>query len=373
MNVLHLVKYYHPSKGGMESVVENIITGVKKLNDKIEFSVYCSNHIKNINSINFIHNKSIIYKESTLFYYKSQPLTFYYSKLNKLLKSTDIVHLHFPFPNVEIGLILNYNTIKRKSLIITWHANIENSRWKIFSKVYLFFIDILLKRSCQIVVTSPQLLINSRILKKYKNKICVIPLTYNEEKFPKIHKGLTFPGKDQFILLFVGKLRKYKGLEYLFKAIETIDLKLFIVGEGEYYEELEKYVQLKKLYNKIIFFRNVSDSDLINMYLSSHLFVLPSISEAEAFGVVQLEAMSFGLPVINTNLNSGVPFVSINDLTGFTVQPKSFEQLREAIIAITKNPELYEKFSKNAIHRSMEFSKKKMSTSYLNLYNQFIH
>ena len=104
------------------------------------------------------------------------------------------------------------------------------------------------------------------------------------------------------------------------------------------------------------------------MTWDSDLLVLPPINEAEAFGVVQLEALSYGLPVINTNLRSGVPFVSLNDLTGYTVEPSNSDELKNAIVKVISDTNNYSILSKNAIERSKEFSNEKMVEKYLKVY-----
>ena len=134
-------------------------------------------------------------------------------------------------------------------------------------------------------------------------------------------------------------------------------------------EFLQKLAIILDIKDKIKFITEATDENLIGIYRKSNLFVLPSINEAEAFGVVQLEAMANGLPVINTKLNSGVPYVSLNGYSGLTVNPSSVEELKKAIEEIINNKELYEKFSSNSIERSKIFSRKVMAESYLNLYN----
>lgn len=184
----------------------------------------------------------------------------------------------------------------------------------------------------------------SEILKDYKDKVKVIPLSFDPKYSTSESKK--FPSDKSFELLFVGKLRKYKGVEYLISAIETLPVKLTIVGNGEELESLKQQVKELGISDKVLFIPNANDVQLTEIYKNSDLFILPSINEAEAFGVVQLEAMANGLPVINTNLESGVPYVSLNDFSGITVEPKSSENLKTAISKIIKNKELYELFSK---------------------------
>jgi glycosyltransferase involved in cell wall biosynthesis len=365
MKILQLVKWYHPWKGGMESVVKNLVDGILGISKNTHFSVYANKSPICKKEIEFFDRVTII-KEYSQFYIKSQPISFGYKSLRKLIKENDVIHHHYPFPTMELALLRNLKKIENKSFIITWHANIANSRWSWIEKIYDPIINKLLKRADWIIITSPQILELSQILKQYRNKVKVIPLSF-DPKFSS-SKRKEYPTERVFNLLFVGKLRKYKGLEYLLKAVEHLPVKLNIVGDGEEKDALERQVEFLNLKNKVSFYFDLSDNELSLMYKKSDLFILPSVNEAEAFGVVQLEAMSNGLPVINTNLKSGVPYVSLNEITGLTVEPKNTEALKKAIERIIFDKRLFEEFSTNSLSRSLEFSRNKMAQSYFNLY-----
>jgi rhamnosyl/mannosyltransferase len=366
MRVLQTLKYYDPCHGGTESVVKNIVEGISLSNSAANFTVYSNNHFSNFKKINLKHDRLNIIKEPTPFFLRSQPLNFRYKNLKKLILEHDVIHHHYPFPNLELSLLRNLDLLKGKKLVITWHANIKNSRWSWIEKFYNRLIEKLLERADYIVVTSPQLLEASEILKKYLSKIKIIPLSFDPKYFTRESK--IYPENRCFELLFVGKLRKYKGVEYLIKAIQTLNVKLTIVGIGEEMENLKELVKLLNIPGKVNFIIDASDENLSDIYLSSDLFILPSINEAEAFGVVQLEAMANGLPVINTKLDSGVPFVSLNNYTGITVEPRNSESIKLSIEKIVKDKKLYESFSFNALERSKLFTRKKMSEAYLGIY-----
>lgn len=367
MKILQTVKYYHPSKGGMESVVQNIVEGITAVSKQIEFIVFSNNHFASFKKI-VEKNKNIqSIKEATPLLFKSQPLNFRYPSLKNLITEADIVHHHYPFPNMELALLKNKEILKKKKLIITWHANIENSRWSFIEKFYNPLIRQLLDLSAYIVVTSPQLLENSSILNNYKERVKVIPLSFDPE-ISLLSKPRGFPSQRNFRLLFVGKLREYKGVKYLIEAIKSLPVTLSIVGEGENEPKLKDQVKTLGMESKVVFLKELSNEELKKVYQDADLFVLPSINEAEAFGVVQLEALANGLPVINTNLKSGVPYVSLNGITGFTIQPESSEELRNAIQRIINDKDLYETFSENSLVRIKEFSRDALAESYLRLY-----
>ena len=366
MKILQIVKYYDPCKGGMETVVKNIVEGVVNYFDDISFTVYSNNHRRNFVKSIKEKNRETIIKEITPAYLKSQPLNLRYPSLKRLIENNDVIHHHYPFPTMELNLLRYLKEMSSKKFIITWHANIKNSRWNWIESIYNPMIDKLLDRADAIIVTSPQLFEASTILQKYRGKVQTIPLSF-DPKYSSVNSK-KYPSDRCFELLFVGKLRKYKGVEYLIKAIENLDVKLKIVGNGEEFQNLKALIKSLDIINKIAFESDVDDAQLAEFYKKADLFVLPSINEAEAFGVVQLEAMANGLPVINTNLKSGVPFVSLNDYSGITVEPKSTEELKAAIEKIMSDKSLYELYSLNALERVKMFSREKMSHAYKEIY-----
>jgi glycosyltransferase involved in cell wall biosynthesis len=365
-NILQIVKYYSPSKGGMETFVKLLVDNLSAIKNNYFINVYTVNHQHSKSSNHLISGRiNIVYKKC-IFYFKSQPILFFFTDFKKYLKNADIVHLHFPFPNLEIWLLFYQKYLKEKKFIITWHANIENTRWKFFNILYLPIIERLLDLADFVITTSPSLLENSILLKKFESKVLVIPLSFSSTKTISQHKEYISHSKKR--VLFVGKLRKYKGLDYLIEAVKDLDIELFIVGNGEYLLPLKQIVTEYNMQKKVSFVTDADDDTVDKFYMTSDLFVLPSINEAEAFGIVQLEAMSRGLPVINTNLKSGVPFVSLDGLTGFTVNPMNVIELKNSIEKIFSDKDIYEMFSKNALERASQFSIDKMVNSYIEIF-----
>ncbi len=366
MKVLQLVKYYDPCQGGMESVVKNIVEGIITYSNNISFTVYSNNHKQNFVKYIVNKNRETIIKEITPVLLKSQPLNLRYPSLKKLIKEHDIIHHHYPFPTMEFILLRYLKLMENKKFIITWHANIKNSRWSWIERIYNPLIKKILDRADAIIVTSPQLYNESEILQKYKEKVHVIPLSFDPKYTSNSSKK--YPVGRSFELLFVGKLRKYKGVEYLIKSIEKLNVKLTIVGNGEEFDHLKLLVKAIDVENKVVFISNLNDLGLVEIYKKADLFILPSINEAEAFGVVQLEALANALPIINTNLKSGVPFVSLNGYSGITVEPKNSNELSVAIEKIINNKELYELYSSNALERVKLFSRERMLEDYMKIY-----
>ncbi len=363
MKILQTIKYFEPSKGGMESVAKNLVVGIKNICPNDEITVLCNNHEESKkNVIEKLLGLTIVRYKS--FFYKSQPISLLFKGLKEYISDSDVIHHHYPFPTMELALLRYTGLLKNKNFVITWHANIQNSRWSRIEKFYNPMIEKLLDSTSKIVVTSPQLFEYSSILQKYKEKIEVIPLSFEPH-----HENIN-PKKLSEIpqILFVGKLRIYKGLKFLIEAVKDLNVVVNIVGNGELETELNETIHGNHLQDKIFLHTNVNDEELKVFYKKSDLFVLPSINEAEAFGVVQLEALSYGLPVINTNLKSGVPFVSLNNLTGYTVEASNSDELRNAIVKVISDPVNYSTLSKNAIERSKEFSNERMVEKYLKVY-----
>jgi rhamnosyl/mannosyltransferase len=365
MKVLYTLKYSYPSTGGTESFIDSLSHEIS--NKDFDVESYSCSEIRTYSNIKILKNKVKIFKQATYFFLKSQPLNIFFFSLRNKIRKSNIIHHNYPFPTLELSLLLNRRLFKSRKFIITWHANIKNSRWGFIEKYYDKLISKLLIYCDHIVVTSPALLNNSEILKNYQEKVKIIPLSckqiFNQEVTPK-----QYPVDRNFKLLFVGKIRDYKGIHIAIESIVGLNVTLTVVGEKMIARDLDEMVKSFGIKNNVTFFNSVSDAELIELYKSHDLFLFPSVNEAEAFGIVQIEAMSMGMPVINTNLNSGVPFVSVNELTGLTVTPGSVFEFRNAILRIINDKVLYEIFSKNCIKRSKEFSIETMTNAYLELY-----
>lgn len=146
--------------------------------------------------------------------------------------------------------------------------------------------------------------------------------------------------KANINMLFVGRLVYYKGCNVLIEAFSKVKgAELTIIGSGELEEELKLQAKKARISNKVHFLSNVDKEKLNHAFKECDVFILPSIMKSEAFGLVQIEAMAYGKPVINTNLPSGVPYVSLDHETGLTVPPNNVQALADAMTWMVEHEE----------------------------------
>jgi len=375
IRVLHVYKFYLPHMGGIERSIQLIVDNMR--DDLIDFRVLaCSHNASSESTKEVIGGVQVVRTNSigTLF---STPLSIsFFVAFRDLLKSADILHIHSPFPLGEISYLLFRP--KGKKLVVTYHADISQTRWACFAPFYKHVLRSLLERADRIVVTSPAMIQHSPQLYPFQNKCRVIPLAMGLEKLdpstPEKEKDL----RDRLrlssgkIVLFVGRLTYQKGLNYLIDAMQEIEATLILIGDGELKEKLIKKSSHLGINDKIHFVGRVSEDELPVYYSIADVFVLPSISGGETFAVVQLEAMAFGVPVVNTSLLTGVTFVSPHNETGLTVPPRDSSALAEAINKILKDDALRLRFSDNARKRARLFSLDRMLIETRKLYAEVI-
>src|SRR5262249_13696018 len=123
------------------------------------------------------------------------------------------------------------------------------------------------------------------------------------------------------LILAVGRLVYYKGFEYLIRSMAQVRGKLLIIGNGPLRAKLDEVAVQLNVSEKVVFLGEVQNDEVTPYYHAADVFALPSVARSEAFGIVQIEAMASGVPVVNTSLDSGVPFVSLHEQTGLTVPP----------------------------------------------------
>jgi len=221
---------------------------------------------------------------------------------------------------------------------------------------------------------SPSRLEHSPVLQRFRDKCHVIPHgipfeLYDEVNSAQVDEIRSFYRKP--IILAVGRLVYYKGFDYLIRAMRNIDAHLLLIGEGPLHRELLEQVMVSGVQEKVTLLGNVSD--LRPYYHACDVFALPSIAVSEAFGIVQLEAMACGKPVVNTQLPSGVPWVSQNGLTGITVPPADSDALAEAVSLLLSQPELAQRYGRSARRRvEQEFATERMLARTLGLYSRVL-
>ena len=185
-----------------------------------------------------------------------------------------------------------------------------------------------------------------------------------------------FTEKKEKTVLFIGRLRKQKGIEYFIKAIQIIkkyqtkEKIRFIVVSSSSLEipESEKYIKLIKE-NGIEFYSEIPFKEIKKYYQEADVFVLPSTSEA--FGLVLLEAMACGTPVVASNVG-GIPGVVKDGFVGFLVPPKDPQAIAKKVLKILENPELRETMSKNCMEWTKKFTWKNIAQKYLKVYYEIL-
>jgi rhamnosyl/mannosyltransferase len=231
----------------------------------------------------------------------------------------------------------------------------------------------------KIIVNNPKIIDNSYFLKHYKYKCEVIPIGINLDwaktdldsyNLQKYRTGVD----NKLMILFVGRLVTYKGIEYLIEAMKFVeDGFLYIIGSGPLENSLKKLIIDLNLESKIKMIPEVDDITLQAYYKACDIFVLPSVNEAEAYGIVQIEAMACGKSLICTELGTGTSYVNQNNITGLVVSQKDSKALSQAINATIENAELRLKWGINGKERAFkEFTSDKMLQRTYELYQNLL-
>jgi rhamnosyl/mannosyltransferase len=215
----------------------------------------------------------------------------------------------------------------------------------------------LLKRADLIMVATEGHISGSNYLPEFRGKCAIIPFGVDSALLKKSESAY---GDSNSLgapvrFLFVGRLIYYKGCETLLDAFSKIHgAELVLVGEGPLEYALKTQAERNGISDRVRFAGSISDEALADEFAACDVFVLPSIAKSEAFGLVQIEAMAYGKPVINTNLPSGVPYVSLDGVTGLTVAAEDAQALAEAMQTLVDDPALRLHFGKAAYKRARE-------------------
>ena len=221
----------------------------------------------------------------------------------------------------------------------------------------------LLKRADVILVATKAHIDSSPYLQPFREKCVIVPYGIDpavyEQRPHLMPLSAQMHDKSAKKILFTGRLVYYKGADVLLEAFAGLqsNAELFFAGTGVLEPELQARAEALGIRSRVHFLGRRMTPELRDMFAECDLFVLPSVANSEAFGIVQLEAMVNGKPVINTSLPTGVPLVSIGGETGLTVPPNDAEALRDAMEQLLTDDALREAYGRAARERVLrEFS-----------------
>jgi rhamnosyl/mannosyltransferase len=322
MRILMVNKFYPPDIGGVETVVAQYARAAKGAGHAVEVLTCHSRRGVPTQSAEDADGVRVTRCRSWGTFWSMPASPGFLVRYLTIYRRFDLVHFHEPFPLGTLAALFTFG----KRYVITWHSDIVRQR-----PVRLFFqaFQVLACRgAATITTTSPPLAQSSPVLQRFAGKVRVVPLSVSLPASSASQPRLI----EEPYCLFLGRLAHYKGLATLASALKSVRFgaaKLVIAGTGPLQHWVRKEVGAHT--DVILLDRHVSESEKQALLEHCLFLVLPSTDKSEAFGIVQLEAMAYGKPVINTNLPSGVPWVSPHEHTGLTVEPANSEELAAAI------------------------------------------
>ena len=281
----------------------------------------------------------------------------------------DLVHVHLPHPTA----ILSYLASRRSgALVATYHSDIVRQR--LLGRLFAPFQDAFLRRCGAILATSPDYLASSPVLATHRDRCRVVPYGIPLAQFTSADPEDVARIRERHgprILLAVGRLIYYKGFDVLIDAMRDIDAALLLIGDGPLRKELEERASTNGVGQRVRFLGEIQNRDVTPFFHACDVFVLPSVARSEAFGIVQIEALAAGRPVVNTALDSGVPFVSRHGETGLTVPPRDSAALAGAANRLLSDPGLRASLGEAGRRRAHDdFSAERMIERTLEIYRE---
>lgn len=373
-----ITSFFLPYIGGIEYAVYHLSKEVSKLGVEVDVITPFPRESMDDENLNFkVHRLKPSVRLSKGFFCPTL--------LPYLLRQEyDVYHLHLPFHfGGEITALCSI--IKKTPIIATHHQDwisqnaVLNGFYKVYDRVFTSWI---LDKASLITATTKARAESSHVLKNYLDKTVVLRFGVDTNSFYPGCGGAELRRKmnleDKKIVLFVGKLdrqHRYKGLDYLIEAFRDVisdinNAVLVVVGSGELLHFYKKMVQKKGIEKNVVFAGGASNEELPMFYDMCDVFVLPSLNES--YGIVLVEAMACGKPVISTNL-PGPAEVVLGGECGALVEPKNIEDLRRKILRILGDTDYSNKVGRrNAEYVRREYKWEEITTNLKGLYDEVV-
>ena len=367
MRVLLLYKDYHPVVGGIENHIRLLARGLRAEGLDARVLVTNTAHETVSQTIDGVP----VTKSGRQAHLLSTPISLsFFAEVRRQTQSVDLVHLHAPYPPAELAQLL---LGRSKPAVISYHSDIIRQRRT--GKLYAPLLRKILNRAALVAASSPAYIESSPFLQPVRKKCRVIHYGIDTDRFEETDQvrddaqQLRNRYGDLPLLLFIGRLRHYKGVDVLIRAMHDIRAKLLIIGTGPMQEAWQSLTQAESLTDRVFFLGDASERETLAARHAADLFVLPSTNRAEALGIVQMEAMACGLPVVCTELGTGTSYVNRDGTTGLVVPPNDPRALAVAINRLLAVPALRAKMGVEGRRRvKSEFSLQEMISATISFY-----
>jgi rhamnosyl/mannosyltransferase len=347
MRILHVGKFYPPVRGGMERVLAALCEGTAR-----RWRVRAVVAHQGRRTIRERRGGVEVVRVGTLARALSVSLS---PGLARELwrERVDCVVLHEPNP--PAGTLLALHTPAPR-LIVWHHSDIVRPVWA--SATYGRVQRALYRRAARVIVAAPPMATSGNVTAA--RRVDVVP--YGIDLAPLLHVAAPTNGQLAAALaalpsprvLFVGRLVYYKGLMVLLEAMAATRGGLVIAGQGPLEPALRARVAALDLTDRVTLLTGLADDDLARLYRACDVFVLPSTERTEAFGLVQVEAMASGLPVVSTDVPTGVPWVNEHEVTGLIVRRNDAAALAAALQRLLTDASLRTDLGRAGRRRAVE-------------------
>ena len=328
---------FHPFVGGVEKYTLELSFGLARAGHSV--TVVCANEPKSSPTENLRRIKVV----RLPYFAKIANTNICLGLFRALMREDfDLIHTHIPTPwTADISALVSM--IRRKPLVITYHNDIVGAGYEgVVARLYnATLLRLVLRRAHTIVVTQAGYINYSRHLRRYAAKTEPISLGVSE---PANVDGVTRRPHQVFFLSVLDRYHEYKGLDVLLEALQEVirqqpDTHLNVGGEGELTHKYRALAGRLGIASNVTFLGFVPDDELAQQYASSAVFVLPSVNNLEGFGIVALEALSYGTPVITTDLAGSSSYISRHE-AGIIIRPNDVGGLTTALLdMLTKTEE----------------------------------
>ncbi len=372
LRVCHLGKYYPPAAGGMETHVRTLARSQTDLGASVE--VFCMNHQDGAT----VEDLDGLVRVTRFGRVASAAKLDFCPDLIARLKhvEADVLHLQVPNPTMIVAILA---ARPKPAIVVTYQSDVVKQRLR-----SLFFrpLERMVYRRVQAIFpTSPTYAEGSSFLKPYADRLHLLPngldldpyLNPSEEH--RAEATLIRARHQGPIWLGCGRMVYYKGFLNAIRALVRVPGTLILIGGGPDRESLELEAKKLGVSDRVEFRGNLPHYlDLVPYYLAADAFWFPSNVRSEAFGLVQVEAMASGCPVINAAIPfSGVPWVSLHDQTGLTIPVDDPIALAEASLRILNEKGLRDRLSMAARQRAVAvFDHRVMATRSLEIYREVL-